>query len=84
MAIDQIAVTGGRVNCPSCAVTVRDAVEALPGVDSAEVNFAVERVTVAYDPDQVDIPTIQSAIAEPGCRGGGFAEPRQPDFLLLL
>ncbi|WP_213977147.1 cation transporter, partial [Serratia marcescens] len=55
-------VTG--MDCPSCAKKIENAVTALPGVDSARVLFATEKLVVDA---QSDISLrIQDAVAQAG------------------
>ena len=54
------------IHCASCVGTIEQALSGLPGVRQAAVNFATERVTVAYDPERIDIPQIDQAVAAAG------------------
>jgi Cu+-exporting ATPase len=45
-------VTG--MTCANCAATIERNVRKLPGVNVANVNLASERLTVTYDPVQLD------------------------------
>jgi len=45
-------VTG--MTCANCAATIERNVRKLPGVNVANVNLASEKLTVTYDPDQLD------------------------------
>lgn len=52
------------MDCPSCAKKIENAVTALPGVDSARVLFATEKLVVDA---QSDISLrIQDAVAQAG------------------
>ena len=37
-----------------------------PGVESASVNLATERATVAFDPTRTAVPALQAAVAAAG------------------
>jgi Cu+-exporting ATPase len=54
------------MTCASCVERVRRALAALPGVLSAEVNFATEEATVQYIATQVGIREFRRAIKEAG------------------
>ena len=54
------------IHCASCVGTIERALLGLPGVQQAAVNFATERVSVAYDPERIDIPQIDQAVAAAG------------------
>ena len=47
-----LPVTG--MTCANCAATIERNVRKLPGVDVANVNLASEKLTVAFDPAQLD------------------------------
>jgi len=54
------------MSCASCAQTIRESLEALPGVEQANVNFATERATVLYDPERVDMEGMRKAVRDAG------------------
>jgi P-type Cu+ transporter len=61
----EFAVTG--MTCANCAANIERVLnKKLPGVISASVNFASERVTVAYVPSLTDFEEIASAIEKAG------------------
>ncbi len=59
-----IHVTG--MTCTTCAFTVQKALEKMHGIGQAKVNFASEKASVEYDPEQVDLGKIRDAITESG------------------
>ena len=48
---EQLSVT--EMDCPECARTVETAVAQLPGVQSARLDFALGRLELAYDAEQI-------------------------------
>lgn len=62
----EFSIRGGGVTCPTCVAQIEKAVDSLPGVERVDVNFAVERVTVAYDPVQTSPDALRQAIASAG------------------
>ncbi len=58
------AVTG--MTCASCAAVIEKVVGRLPGVESVTVNLAMERMTVRFDPAEVDEPAIAEAVEKAG------------------
>ncbi|MDR5702228.1 MAG: heavy metal translocating P-type ATPase [Armatimonadota bacterium] len=66
--VTEFAIHSGGVTCPTCVVNIEAALDHLPGVDRVDVNFAAERVTVAYDPQQVTIDRMKRAIESTGYR----------------
>lgn len=62
----QVTIPIGGMTCAACAQRVEKAIRKLPGVVSVSVNFATEKATVAYDPQQVRISVIKEAIEKAG------------------
>ncbi len=60
----QLPIEG--MSCAGCANRVQRALGALPGVDSASVNFATERATIAFRPGEVSIAQLAEAIRDTG------------------
>jgi Cu+-exporting ATPase len=54
------------MTCSACATRLEKALGLVPGVESAAVNFAVERADVAYDPARLGAPAIADAIVKAG------------------
>ena len=54
------------MSCATCSGTVEDAVGALEGVSAVDVNFATDEAAIEYDPDEVSLAAIYSAIEESG------------------
>jgi P-type Cu+ transporter len=59
-----IAVTG--MTCVSCAKIIAESLSSIQGVASAKVNFASEKVLVAYDPAKVNKEILYRAIEDVG------------------
>ncbi len=56
------------MTCANCAQTIEKGVAKLPGVSSASVNFAAEKLTVAYDPTQVQSTDLIAKVEDLGYR----------------
>ena len=54
------------MTCTACAAAIERAAGAVPGVDSANVNFATEKLSVNYNPEAVEIQDIMDAISKIG------------------
>ncbi|MDW8351673.1 MAG: cation-translocating P-type ATPase [Anaerolineae bacterium] len=54
------------MDCAECALHVRQAIAALPGVESVDVLLATEKAIVRLDPSRVDLPAIREAVARAG------------------
>jgi copper chaperone CopZ len=52
------------VHCRSCKLTIEETLEELDGVVRSDLD--TKQVTVAYDPDTVDITSISASIGEAG------------------
>lgn len=70
-----IPVTG--MTCANCANTVSRSLKRVPGVASADVSYASERATVAYDPAQVQPDALLHAVENAGY-GATVAEADLP------
>ena len=54
------------MSCSGCERTIQRVVTNLKGVESAKADLATSTVSVAYDPEKVNIDAIQSAINKVG------------------
>lgn len=64
MTREIIDVTG--MSCGHCENTVRTSVGALSGVNNVSVELKTGKVTVDYDPQKVDLKTIENVIEDKG------------------
>jgi cation-transporting ATPase V/Cu+-exporting ATPase len=69
----ELAVSG--MTCGSCANRVQRVLSKQPGVDNAAVNFATKRATVLFDPGEVSVDDLVTAVDKAGY---GLTAP-QPD-----
>ncbi len=54
------------MGCAACADAIERVLRQTPGVVACSVNFGAEQASVEYDDQQVDLATIQQAIAQAG------------------
>ncbi|MER2226543.1 MAG: heavy metal translocating P-type ATPase [Carnobacterium sp.] len=54
------------MSCASCAQTIEKVTGKLPGVANVSVNLATEKMSIQYDPDQIEIAAITNAVKESG------------------
>ncbi|WP_448562489.1 heavy metal translocating P-type ATPase [Trichothermofontia sp.] len=54
------------MGCAACADAIDRILRNTPGMVTCSVNFGAEQASVEYDEQQVDLPTIQQAIARAG------------------
>ena len=62
----KITLRSDEFSCPSCIAKIETKLNGLDGVESAEVKFASGRVLVEYDPAQVSVRDLVTAVAEVG------------------
>jgi mercuric ion binding protein len=55
-----------RMTCETCPIVVRKALQRVPGVSSASVDFTLKTATVTFDPDQVKLATLTQATTNAG------------------
>lgn len=73
-ALARADLTIGGMHCASCVSSVEKALLAVPGVQSAQVNLATERATVAYDAKVVEPIQLDRAVDAAGFRVVGSAD----------
>lgn len=56
-----------ELSCPSCIPKIENALNALPGVEKAEVKFNIGKIEVSHDPDQTSVEALVNAV-----RGTGY------------
>lgn len=56
----------GGMDCPSCAEEIESSLSAMPGVDSAHLDFASARLSVEYKADTVDSEAIRREVRRLG------------------
>ncbi|QCP52426.1 mercury resistance system periplasmic binding protein MerP [Trinickia violacea] len=55
-----------NMDCAVCPITVRKALEKVPGVTSAKVDFASKRAKVVFDPKKASVNALTNATADAG------------------
>ena len=55
-----------NMDCAACPITVRKALEKVPGVDTAKVDFKTKRAVVAFDPAKTTPEALTRATTEAG------------------
>ncbi len=64
--VETISVPVLGMSCAACAVSVESMINAQPGVEKAEVNYATQSVKVTYHPDEVQLESMQKAVQSIG------------------
>lgn len=55
-----------KMDCAVCPITVRKALEKVPGVETAKVDFKTKRAVVAFDPGKTSPEALTRATADAG------------------
>jgi mercuric ion binding protein len=55
-----------KMDCAVCPITVRKALEKVPGVGSAKVDLKTQRAVVAFDPAKTTPEALMKATADAG------------------
>ena len=66
VAKDQLSLTIGGMHCATCAITVQEALDEVPGVAEARVSFALGKATVFYDSKVATEAQLKKAVEESG------------------
>ncbi len=64
--MDNLTLKLRGMSCASCASSIEQAIQSVPGVIECNVNFGMEQATIQYDAKQTNLETIQSAVDEAG------------------
>ncbi|MCA1666499.1 MAG: heavy-metal-associated domain-containing protein [Thermomicrobia bacterium] len=59
-------LTAPDISCEHCVATVKKTAGHFPGVQSVEADAETKIITLTYDPAQVDLKTVEDALAEEG------------------
>ena len=60
----QLPVTG--MTCANCAANIERSVKKLSGIESADVNFGAEQLSVSYDPRKLGVDDIAGQVKKAG------------------
>lgn len=55
-----------NMTCQLCPITVRKALEKVPGVVDAKIDFSKKTATVKFDPDQANTSALVKATTDAG------------------
>ena len=55
-----------NMTCPACSITIKKALDKVPGVSNAQVDTNAAAVTVSFDAERTTVPAIARAITEAG------------------
>jgi Cu+-exporting ATPase len=66
------------MSCAACAARIERSLRAVPGVETADVNFALARATVHYDPEVAEAGTLRQAVEAAGYAVTRLETPPSP------
>jgi len=55
-----------NMSCPACPITVRKALQNVPGVSGVKVDLASQTATVTYDPAKTNVDALTRATTDAG------------------
>ena len=61
-----VTLSVSNMECPVCPITVRKALEKVPGVEAAKVDFKAKVAVVAFDPAKTRPEALMKATADAG------------------
>ena len=64
--IEQTVVTAPDISCAHCATAITNAVSAIPGVESVNVDIPSKRVTIGHQPGSVDMAEVARVMDDEG------------------
>jgi copper chaperone len=64
--VQTITIKVGGMTCQGCARSVKNVLERVPGVSSAEVDLASAQARVSFDPARATQAALEAAIADAG------------------
>ncbi|PQQ66211.1 heavy metal translocating P-type ATPase [Acetivibrio saccincola] len=64
--LEKVTLKVKGMHCVSCANNIERTLKKTGGVESASVNFAVEKVTIEYDPEKTGLKDIQKKVSDIG------------------
>ncbi len=64
--MENLTLQLGGMRCATCAATIEEALQGLPGVTQGNVNFAADVATVTYDPRLIAPAQIAQAVVQVG------------------
>lgn len=63
---DTVTLLVEKMTCPACPITVRKALEKVPGVTDVKTGFKTRTATVTFNPNQVKTTDLILATTEAG------------------
>lgn len=64
--MEKVTLKVKGMHCVSCANNIEKTLGKTDGVESANINFAVEKVTIEYDPKKIELKDIEKKVSDIG------------------
>ena len=65
-ALQTVTLDVQNMTCAVCPITVKKALERVPGVTDARVDFDKKTATVSFDPERASLASLPEATADAG------------------
>ncbi len=66
MATEESTLQISGMTCTACAASIEKGISKIDGVEQANVNFALERTTVVYDPNKTNVEEFKEKVKDLG------------------
>lgn len=64
--MEKVLLKVNGMTCGGCVRSVKNVLEAIPGVASADVSLEKAQATVSYDPAQASLDKMKEAVSDAG------------------
>lgn len=65
-ATRSVTLSVAGMTCPTCPITVREALKRIPGVEKIGVDYPARTVSVAYDAERTSVTALLKATSDAG------------------
>src|SRR5690625_2610658 len=66
MAMEEKTLQINGMSCTACASSIEKGISKMDGVEEANVNFALERTSITYDPEKTNVDAFKQKIKDLG------------------
>jgi periplasmic mercuric ion binding protein len=64
--LETVTLDVQNMSCAVCPITVKKALERVPGVTDAKVDFDKKTASISFDPDKANLAALTKATADAG------------------
>jgi len=65
-SVQTVTLDVQNMTCAICPITVKKALERVPGVTAAKVDFDKKTASISFDPDKANLAALTKATADAG------------------